>query len=116
MLRKGFAVVGATAVALVPAVPAHAFDCFVAKKPPAAGAVGTFNINTEEFTPSKPNPGTEEQPHGGFLVITDGTNTISTFVHAPRRFDGVLPPVLEGGPQHNCDGKGLDSASVCLGF
>jgi hypothetical protein len=104
---------GALLVALVFAVPVQAFDCTVAKKPPTAGAVGVIDINTGEFTPTKKNPGTEEKPHGGFVVLTDGaTVTTSTFLHAPQ---GVLPPVREGGPQANCDGKGLDSLEACFG-
>jgi hypothetical protein len=103
---------GAILVALVLAVPAQAFDCTVAKKPPSAGAVGVIDVTTGEFTPTKSNPGTEEQPHGGFVVLTDGSHTTSTFLHAP---DGVLPPVRSGGPQDNCDGKGLDSIEECLG-
>ena len=43
---------------------------------------------------------------------SDGTNTVSTFLHAPQ---GVLPPVRPGGPQDNCDGKGLDSLEECFG-
>ena len=99
---------------MVAAVPAgRAFDCAVANKPPLAGAVGLVDITTGEFTPTKNNPGTEEKPHGGFVVLTDGeTVTTSTFLHAPN---GVLPPVREGGSQNNCDGKGLDSLEVCLG-
>jgi len=97
----------AVAAALALAVPAYAFDCTVAKKPVTAGAVGIAGPGEEDFTPLKPNPGTEEHPHGGFVAFTDGTNT---FLHAPQ---GVLPPVREGGPQHNCDGKGLDSLEVC---
>jgi hypothetical protein len=27
----------------------------------------------------------------------------------------VLPPVRPGGPQDNCDGKGLDSLEECFG-
>jgi hypothetical protein len=27
----------------------------------------------------------------------------------------VLPPAREGGSQHNCDGKGIDSLEVCFG-
>ena len=27
---------------------------------------------------------------------------------------GVLPPAREGGSQHNCDGKGIDSLEVCF--
>jgi hypothetical protein len=99
-------------LALALAVPALAFDCAVAKKPPLAGAVGVVDTSTEEFTPTKPNPGTEEQPHGGFVALQFGEFTTSTFLHAP---DGVLPPVRPGGPQDNCDGKGLDSIEECLG-
>jgi hypothetical protein len=112
MTRRLFAVLCAVAAALVVAVPAYAFDCSVAKKPPTAGAVGIVNFNTDEFTPLKPNPGTDEHPHGGFVALTDGQNTVSTFLHAPQ---GVLPPVREGGPQDNCDGKGLDSLEECFG-
>ncbi|MFN2617560.1 MAG: hypothetical protein ABR581_10615 [Thermoleophilaceae bacterium] len=101
----------AVAVALFAAVPAYAFDCTVAKKPATAGAIGVVDAN-DNFTPLKKNPGTDEHPHGGFVAFTDGTNSASTFLHAPN---GVLPPVREGGPQHNCDGKGLDSLEVCSG-
>jgi hypothetical protein len=106
------ALVGAATLALVLAVPALAFDCTPAKKPPLAGAAGIVDITTGEFTPLKSNPGTDEKPHGGFVALTDGENTFSTFVHAP---DGVLPPVRPGGPQDNCDGKGLDSLEECFG-
>jgi hypothetical protein len=109
MPRKFLALAGVTAVALVAAVPAYAFDCSVAKKPPTAGAVGIVD-ESDNFTPLKPNPGTDEHLHGGFIAFTDGTNTVSTFVHAP---DGVLPPVRDGGPQDNCDGKGLDALDAC---
>ena len=110
MPRKFLAVACAAAIALVVAIPAQANDCSVAKKPPTAGAVGIEGPGG--FTPLKPNPGTEEHPHGAFIAFTDGTDTASTFIHAP---DGVLPPVRDGGPQHNCDGKGLDSLEVCFG-
>jgi hypothetical protein len=104
---------GAVLLALALAVPAQAFDCTVAKKPPRAGSVGVVDITTGEFTPTKSNPGTEEKPHGGFVVLTDGDEiTTSTFLHAPQ---GVLPPVREGGSQNNCDGKGLESLEQCLG-
>lgn len=107
------AAVAACAGAFAVAVPtALAFDCTVAKKPPTAGAVGIVDITTGDFTPLKPNPGTEEKPHGAFIALTDGQNTFSTFLHAPG---GVLPPVREGGSQHNCDGKGLESLEVCFG-
>ena len=42
--------------------------CQVANKPVGAGSVGTVNIDTGAFTPAKPNPGTETQPHGGWKV------------------------------------------------
>jgi hypothetical protein len=101
------AVLCAAALVLGLAVPAaFAFDCTVANKPAQAGAVGTVDAEGN-FTPSKPNPGTPDNPHGGFVAFSDGT---STFVHAP---DGVLPPVRQGGPQDNCDGKGLDSLEAC---
>jgi hypothetical protein len=112
MRKKLAALLLACATALALAVPAFAFDCVVAKKPPTAGAVGVVNINTDEITFLKKNPGTEEQPHGAFVALTDGTITTSTFLRAP---DGVLPPAREGGSQHNCDGKGIDSLEVCFG-
>ena len=97
-------------VALVLAVPAFAFDCTVAKKPPTAGAVVLITESGE--TPLKPNPGTEESPHGAFVAFSEGGFSASTFIRAPG---GVLPPVREGGSQHDCDGKGLDSLEVCFG-
>jgi hypothetical protein len=101
------------ALAMGSAAPAFAFDCAVAKKPATAGAVGVVDVTTGEFTPLKNNPGTEDQTHGGFIALTDGENfSTSTFAHAP---EGVLPPVREGGPQSNCDGKGLDSLEACFG-
>jgi hypothetical protein len=96
---------------LAVAAPAFAHDCTVAKKPPTAGAVGIVDAS-DNYKPLKPNPGTEEHPHGAFIVFTDGTITASTFIHPPG---GVLPPVREGGSQHNCDGMGLDSLEVCFG-
>jgi hypothetical protein len=111
MRLKILALLGATMLALVVAVPAFGFDCSVAKKPPNAGAVGILDTN-DEFTPLKSNPGTEEHAHGGFIVFTDGEITVSTFLHAP---DGVLPPTRSGGSQDNCDGKGLDSLEECFG-
>ncbi|MEY2514577.1 MAG: hypothetical protein QOJ89_1935 [bacterium] len=106
---------GACALALVlgPVAPAVAFDCTVAKKPAGAGSIGTYNFVTDEFTPSKSNPGDDEKSHGGFVTVTDGGDySADTFVHAPQ---GVLPPAREGGSQHNCDGKGIDSLEVCSG-
>ena len=55
----------------------------------------------------KNNPGTFDRQHGAFLAFGDQGATLS---HAPG---GVLPPVREGGPQADCDGKGLDSGEAC---
>jgi hypothetical protein len=101
------------ALALGSTAPAFAHDCAVAKKPPTAGSVAVVNIENGEFTPLKKNPfGAKDNAHGGFITLTDGTQSVSTFMHAPQ---GVLPPSREGGSQYNCDGKGLDSLSVCFG-
>ena len=112
MQRRLLALAGAMTIALVLAVPAFAFDCYVAKKPATAGAVAIVDFSTDEFTPLKPNPGTEEKPHGSFIALTDGEISVSTFIHYKG---GVLPPTQDGGSQHNCDGKGLDSLEVCFG-
>jgi hypothetical protein len=113
MRLRIFAVLAAVVLGLAIAAPAFAFDCYVAKKPPTAGAVGVVDITTDEFTPLKPNFGTDEHPHGAFIALTDGGSiNVSTFLHAPG---GVLPPAREGGAQHNCDGKGIDSLEVCFG-
>src|SRR3954464_9909672 len=98
MGSKLMALFGATTLALVLALPAFAFDCTPANKPPLAGAAAIANITTGEVPPLKSNPGTHEKPHGGVIALTDGETTFSTFAHAP---DGVLPPVRPGGPQHN---------------
>jgi hypothetical protein len=112
MTKKLLAGVCALSVALLLAAPASALDCVVAKKPTTAGAVGVID-GDGNFTPLKPNPGTEEHPHGGFIAFSDGEFSASTFLHAPQ---GVLPPTRPGGSQYNCDGKGLDSIEQCLGF
>jgi hypothetical protein len=112
MLHKLSAGLGVAVLALAIAVPANAFDCTVAKKPARAGAVGVVDITTDEFTPLKKNPGTEERPHGAFVALEGPGVSTSTFLHAPQ---GVMPPVREGGSQNNCDGKGLDSIEQCLG-
>ena len=111
MRLKAFAVLCTLTLVLVVAAPAFGFDCTVAKKPATAGAVGIVDAN-DNFTPLKKNPGTEERPHGAFVAFTDGEISASTFIRAPG---GVLPPAREGGSQHNCDGKGIDSLEVCFG-
>ena len=112
MRRKIFSLMCAMTLGLTVAAPAFSFDCTVAKKPPTAGAVAIVNEATGGTTFLKPNPGTDAHPHGAFIAFTDGTISASTFLHAPG---GVLPPAREGGSQHNCDGKGIDSLEVCFG-
>jgi hypothetical protein len=84
----------------------------LAKTPRTSTTKPTQVTPTGETTFLKRNPGTEEKPHGAFIALTDGSFTTSTFIHAPG---GVLPPAREGGSQHNCDGKGIDSLEVCFG-
>ena len=112
MPSKLIAALAAAALALAAAVPAYAFDCTVAKKPPTAGAAGVIDINTGEFTPLKKNPGTDEKTHGAFVVLVNGDKVASTYAHAPAHTDGVLPPVANG-VQNDCDGKGHDALDAC---
>ena len=109
----GVAAIVTGVAALAVAVPAFAFDCHVAKKPTGAGSAATISAETGEVIAlNKPNPGNEDQTHGGFITIDFGdAGQFDTFAHAPQ---GVLPPVREGGPQDNCDGQGLDSIEACL--
>jgi hypothetical protein len=112
--RLGAGVIVTGVAAFAAAVPAFAFDCNVANKPTGAGSAATVSAATGDvISVNKPNPGTEEKIHGGFITVDFGdAGQFDTFVHAPH---GVLPPVREGGVQDNCDGKGLDSIEVCLG-
>jgi hypothetical protein len=111
MIRSFLTVGAAGAAALALAGNAMAFDCAVANKPATAGAVAIEDAEGN-VTFLKPNPGTEEKPHGAFFAFTDGEQSASTFIHYKG---GVLPPVQEGGPQQDCDGKGLESLEVCFG-
>ena len=109
--RKLTAGICAFTLTLGSAAPALAHDCFVAKKPAKAGSVVEVNVTNGQETVLNNSPGTEHKPHGGFVALTDGGSfSESTFVHAP---DGVIPAAREGGPQYNCDGKGLDAFSAC---
>ena len=112
--RLGASAIVVGAATLAAAVPAFGFDCHVANKPTGAGSVATVSGDTGDVISfDKPNPGTEEHIHGGFITVDFGeAGQFDTFVHAPQ---GVLPPVREGGVQDNCDGKGLDAIDVCLG-
>jgi hypothetical protein len=111
MLKTLSAVIAGSALAIGSGAPALAFDCIVANKPPTAGSAVLIGEDGT-VTPLKPNPGTEDQIHGGFIAFSETEEGASTFVHAP---DGVLPPAREGGSQYNCDGKGLDAFSACGG-
>lgn len=87
----------------------------------------TINVDTGAVTPNKPNPGTEQKPHGGFVTLTgtlpDGTVVSGdTFVHAPSKANapfaeaGVIPGATKQAQQgKGCDGKGLDTFEVCYG-
>lgn len=97
-----------------------AFDCTVANKPPSAGSVGTVDVTTGQFTPTKPNPGTEQQPHGGFVELQGPGVDTSTFLHAPtnaqapQAVPGVNPGATKQEQQgRGCDGKGLDTLDAC---
>ena len=112
--RLGVVSVLAGVVALAVAVPALAFDCHVANKPTGAGSAATVSADSGDvISTNKPNPGTSDHVHGGFITLDLGNGMqADTFAHAPQ---GVLPPVRPGGPQNNCDGKGLDALDVCFG-
>jgi hypothetical protein len=112
--RLGAGVIVTGVAAFAAAVPAFAHDCSVANKPTGAGSAATISAATGDvISVNKPNPGTDEKIHGGFITVDVGdAGQFDTFVHAPQ---GVLPPVRDGGVQDNCDGKGLDSIDVCLG-
>jgi hypothetical protein len=106
---------------------AFANDCEVANKPVGAGSVGTINIDTGALTPSKSNPGTESNPHGGFVTLTGtapngATISADTFVHAPTKAQAPFaePGVNPGASNQEskgkgCDHKGLDTIDSCLG-
>ena len=110
MLKLLSAGILAGALTLSIAGQALAFDCLNPNKQAGAGSAFTIEVFNEEAppTPNKNNPGTFDRPHGGFITIQAGDITADTFSHK------VLPPVMPGGPHHNCDGKGLDSAEVCF--
>jgi len=111
----GLALMLAGVAALAVAVPALAFDCNNAKKPTGNGSVAVLDGNTGDvISINKNNPGDDVHIHGGFVTLDYGAlGQFDTHTHA---HEGVLPPVQEGGPQHDCDGKGHDSVEVCLGL
>jgi hypothetical protein len=124
MKKIGVAVVLAGSL-LTSASSALAFDCVVENKPVGAGSAATVNIDTGVVTPSKPNPGTEDKPHGAFVTLTGtvgGTTlNVDTFVKAPTKAQAPFaePGVIPGATKQEskgggCDGKGLGTIEACL--
>ncbi len=105
--------VTAAAMALsVGSSSAFAHYCANASKQAGAGSIGTYNVVTEQFTPSKRlNP--QGKINGGFVTFTDGTHAFDTYMHQ------TLPEgALTAGPggDDECDGQAVDNALACLGI
>lgn len=126
MRRFLIVVAGVAGIVVMTASQALAHDCFVANKPVGAGSVVTVNVDTGTVTPNKPNPGTQSQPHGGFITLTGTVNGVTvtgdTFAHAPANAQapfaepGVNPGALKQTQMgKGCDGKGLDTFGACFG-
>ena len=108
LLRKRLTVVLATALMLtMSAAPAFAHHCTNANKKLGAGSMGTYNVVTESFTPSKSGG-------GAFVTFTDG----STFSYDIYQHRTLPAGALEAGPggDDRCDGRGIDDALACLGI
>ena len=119
-MRKAVSVAAATVGLLaITAGPAFAHDCFVANKPAGAGSVVTVDLTTSPptETPNKPNPGSEEKPHGAFVTLVGlPTGPVDVFVKAPEKAGGVIPgATAQAEKGKGCDGKGLELISSCLG-
>jgi hypothetical protein len=96
---------------------AFAHYCTPANKAEGAGSVGTYNIATGTFLPSKKlmpgfNPNTGKV-NGAFVTFTDGQSSYDMFMHQMLP-DGALESGPEGDDQ--CDGQGVDNALDCLGI
>ena len=127
MKRTLIALAASASILVATGGQALAFDCTVANKPAGAGSVATVNVDTGSVTPNKPNPGTDEHPHGAFITLTgttpDGSQvTVDTFVHAPTNAQAPFaePGVNPGASRQEeqgkgCDGKGLDTLEACFG-
>ena len=116
------ALIAAGSIAAATGGQALAFDCTVANKPVGAGSAATVNITTGAETASKPNPGTDQQIHSGFITVTDGSFSADVFAHAPTKAQAPFaePGVNPGATQQElqgegCDGKGLDTLDACFG-
>ncbi len=82
---------------------AMAHDCFNTQKAAGSGGtVGTYDEASDTFTPSGKNGAFVE------IVFMDGTSGF-VFIHSAAGNDGVVPGAK------NCDGKGLDSFTACMG-
>ncbi|MHB1007193.1 MAG: hypothetical protein ACYC3S_16355 [Chloroflexota bacterium] len=126
MYRILVALAVAVSILGLTATQALAFDCIVANKPVGAGSALTVNIDTGTITANKPNPGTFDNMHSGFVTLTgtlpDGTSaTGDTFVHAPTNAQASFaePGVNPGATKQElmgkgCDGKGLDTFETCF--
>jgi hypothetical protein len=123
--RVLLAIVSVASILVMTASQALAFDCIVANKPIGAGSAATIDFDSGTVTPNKPNPGTEQSPHGAFVTVTgsvDGqTITVDTFVRAPMDSQAPFaePGVIPGATKQEqngggCDGKGLDTIEACF--
>ncbi len=102
-------VLGLMLAALVTSA-ALAFDCNNPNIDDHA-VVGTFNVQTDTFTPNKANWGTFDKVHGAWVkLVLDDDLSFNIFVKA------LLPDgARDSGPGENgCDGKGIDDMDVCL--
>lgn len=90
---------------------AFAHICTNPNKQPGAGSVGTYNVVTETFEPSRHF--NEAHPNGGFVTFTDGENVwVDLYLHQ------TLPAgALAAGPggDDQCDGRGVDNFLACIG-
>lgn len=128
MKRALLTLAGVASIFVLTASQALAFDCFLPNKANGAGSVVTVDLDAGTETPSKPNPGTEEQPHGAFVSLTGtipGTDIAveeDVFIRPPlnaqapalEEHPGVVPGAAaqeqKGG---GCDGKGWDTLESC---
>ena len=87
--------------------PAFVHQCANVSKKAGAGSIGTYNVATENFTPSK-------RGGGAFITITDG----STFSYDVYLHNTLPEGAMAAGPggDDECDGKAVDNALVCLGI
>jgi ABC-type transport system substrate-binding protein len=104
LLRKKLTVFLAAAMMMMvmSAAPAFAHQCTNVSKQAGAGSIGTYNIVTDTFTPTK--------DHGGFVTLTDGSTSYDVFIHR------TLPEgARASGPGDSlCDGVGVDDVEACL--